>query len=259
MAIVTGVLVLTAMPLEARGLARRLGLHRVSTSRWTHYRSDRVELAAVGLGAARLGERSPHLRAPSLIVSSGTCGALASHLAAGDLVVPDCVIDGRRTQVTAPVPPLTRRGSLVSAPAVVSAPADKWRLGSMTGALAVDLESAAILDWARALGVPAAVVRGVSDTADTPVPEELLALVTADGTVRSGAALRVIARQPRLLRRALALARGASAALDAVGRALRAVADAHLDTSRRSDARTSDSRTENASPTGDTDAPRRPG
>ena len=86
------VLVLTAIDVEARGLARHLGLARVERTEWPHYRAGALEITCVGLRAARLEERVDEWARPGVVVSAGACGALAPKLATGDLVVPETVI-----------------------------------------------------------------------------------------------------------------------------------------------------------------------
>lgn len=217
----TRVLVFTGVDLEARSLARHLGLARDPGTAWLHYRTGGVEIACVGPGGGRLDEGAARFEPPDLVVSAGACGALSPDLAAGDLVVPEVVVtaDGAR-EPTAPLPVLAPRGALLSVDEVVATAAAKSRLWLETGALAVDMESAAVLRWARARGLPAAVVRGVSDPAARAVPPDLAALVMSDGSVRTSAAVRVALARPRALIEAMALRSGTSVALRAVARAL---------------------------------------
>ena len=72
------------------------------------------------------------------------------------------------------------RAPLVSVARVITSGADKARVWMETGAIACDMESATIAAWARARGLAAAVVRGVSDTADHGVPADLAAAVGED-------------------------------------------------------------------------------
>src|SRR5205823_12545868 len=81
-------------------------------------------------------------------------------------------------------PRLSGDGALLTVGAVVESAAQKARLWMETGALAVDMESAAIMAWARGRDVPAAVVRGVSDDAERGIPAALAAAVSEDGRVR---------------------------------------------------------------------------
>jgi nucleoside phosphorylase len=224
---VTRVLVLAAVDVEVRALARRLGLEPVRGAGWPHFRGGVLEVVCVGMGARRLPERAAACRRPTLVVSAGACGALAPDLAEGDLVVPETVLapDGTRL-ATAPLAALERRGLLLTVAEVAATATAKARLWVETGARAVDMESAPILAWARAEGVPAAVVRAVSDTAAHGVPADLAGLVAPDGRVSPRRALRVMLSRPGALGDALALRRGTTTALTTVASALARLARA---------------------------------
>ena len=220
----SSILVLTAVDVEARGLARHLGLAAVATSPWPHYRAGLLEVVCVGPRAARLAERAAW-RAPTLVISAGACGALAPDLAVGRLVVPEAVIGPNGVRFVAASPsPLAGAGTLLTLADVVHTPREKARLWIETGAVAVDTESSVILEWARTLGVPAAVIRGVSDGATSGVPPDLAALVDRGGRVSRGDALRAVLARPAALADAIALGRGTGAALRTVAAALGRVA-----------------------------------
>ena len=222
----SSILVLTAVDVEARGLARHLGLAAVSDSPWPHYLGGVLEVVCVGPRAARLSERAVW-RTPTLVISAGACGALAPDLAVGSLVVPEAVIgpSGMRL-ATASAPPLARAGTLLTLADVVHTPSDKARLWIETGAIAVDMESSVVLEWARAQGVRAAVMRGVSDAATSGVPTDLAAIVEPGGRVSRGQALRALLARPSALADAIALGRGTGAALKVVASALARLARA---------------------------------
>ncbi len=221
----TRVAVFTAVDLEARSLARWLGLARVPGSDWPHYRAGALELVCVGLRASELEPRASRVAEPALVVSAGACGALSPGLAEGDLVVPETVVSPTGARyATAEVGSLRRAGTLVTVDEVVATPGAKARLWVETAALACDMESAAILEWARARGIPAVVIRAVSDTAVRGVPADLAAVVESDGRVRTIRAVRAVLARPRAFVDALTLRTGTNAALKAVARALGKVA-----------------------------------
>ena len=170
----TRVLVLTAVDVEARGLARHLGLTPTPGASWPHFAGGALEVTCVGLRASQLRARTASLRGCDLVVSAGACGALAPDLHVGDLVVPELVVDGIGGRWPATrVPRLEAAGTLLSVGEVVEMPAQKSRLWLDTGARAVDMESALILAWAAEHGVPGAVVRAVSDAASrAPRPKK---------------------------------------------------------------------------------------
>lgn len=217
----TRILALTAVELEAARLARDLALAPVAGSPWAHFRSGALEVACVGLGASRLEERAARCATPALVISAGACGALSPDLREGQLVVPEAILlESGARYPTAPLTGYPRRGTLLTVGRVVESPSAKARLWVETGAVAVDMESAVILEWAQRRGVPAAVVRGVSDTASRAVPADLASVVEPDGRVRTMRAIGVALARPRALGDALALRRGTSAALAAVAAAL---------------------------------------
>jgi adenosylhomocysteine nucleosidase len=222
---VSSILVLTAVDVEARGLARHLGLAAVSAN-WPHYRAGVLEVVCVGPRAACLAERSGW-RAPTLVISAGACGALAPDLVVGGLVVPEVVIgpNGARLAAAA-LSPLARRGTVLTVAGVVHTPGEKARLWIETGAIAVDTESSVILEWAREIGVPGAVIRGVSDGAASGVPRDLAGAVEPGGRVSRGHALRAMLARPAALADAIALGRGTGAALKTVAGALARLARA---------------------------------
>lgn len=218
-------LVLTAVDLEARQLARQLGLIPASGGGWPRFTGGVLEIVPVGVAASRLAERVEETPPPSLLVSAGVCGALAPQLGVGALVVPEMVLttDGRRYP-TAAVAGVRRSGTLLAVDHVVEDATAKSRLWLQTGALAIDMESAAILEWATARGIPAIAVRGVSDPAGRGVPGDLARVVRDDGRVRPVRAVAAMIARPRALADAVALRAGTVAALKSVAGALASLA-----------------------------------
>jgi len=239
---VSRLLVLTAMDLEARALARELGLARRPSSPFPRFAGGRIEVVPVGLRASRLEARWLADGAPALVVSAGTCGALSPVLAGpGALVLPREVLtlSGARLAVdpaghARAMAAAARAGRaatvepLLTASAIVESPEAKAALRRDTGAVAVDMESAAILAAAARRGVPAVVVRAVSDTAAQRVPRELGDLVDDEGRTRPGRVAALVLRRPALIGRALALRRGAAVALTAVAQVLAEIAEGEV-------------------------------
>ena len=216
------ILVVTAVAVEARGLARHLGLGHSVSGRARRYGGPGVDLVCGGPRARGLNELTPLARGAALVVSAGTCGALAPHLDEGDLVVPQVVLSpvGRRHLVPTSGR-LATTGTLLTVNAVVETREEKVRLWRQTAALAVDMESSMIIEWAATLGIPAAVVRGVADTAVRGVPALFAEALDEHGRVRMGHASRMLLVRPRVLAEALVLRRGTAAAIRSVATALR--------------------------------------
>jgi hypothetical protein len=236
---VTFVLVLSAVELEARGLARELELPRLAPFPFPVYerstRRARLRLAPAGLRAALLPDRWAALVADlgcPLVIAAGTCGALAPGLQVGDLVLPESVLGlaGERLNVTPSVHGAAVRladeactGLLLTSAEVVAtreAKAERWRA---TGAAAVDMDSAPILAWASRQGCPSLVVRAVSDSARQHLPAELVGLVTREGKLSPRRAVALAVTRPLTIPRALALRRGAGKALNSVARLIAAL------------------------------------
>jgi adenosylhomocysteine nucleosidase len=230
---VSGILILTAVELEARVLARALDLGALGSVPFPAFGRGPVRLAPVGVGARLLAERGPRLLdglGRPLVVSAGVCAGLDPLLRPGDVVLPGRVVGpaGELHAVTgarhrAVSPRAASTAPLVTTGEVLTTPGAKAALFARTGAGAADMESALILGWASAAGCPALVVRGVSDGADDALPRELLDLVTPDGALRLGRALGLGVTRPWIVRRALGVRRAARRALREVAAVLAAL------------------------------------
>jgi len=233
---VSGILILTAVELEARVLARRLELPPITVLPFPAFGRGLLRVAPVGLRASLLGARWPRLLAGfnyPLVVSGGVCGALAPDLSVGQLVLPESVLGpgGERLNVTptrhrlaTELAGAARGGTLVTSREVAATAEAKAALFASTGAVAVDMESSLILAHAAGAGCPTLVVRGVSDAANESVPLELIDLMSPAGKLRPARALALSLMRPRLLPRALALGRATRLALGAAARLLAALA-----------------------------------
>ena len=230
------ILILTAVELEARALARQLELPALPALPFPAFGRGDLRLAPVGLRAGLLPARWPSLLSGldrPLVVSAGVCGALAPDLQSGDLVLPESVLGpaAQRLNVTptayaraTALAPTARRGTMASSREVVATAEAKAALFAATGAVAVDMESSVILAHAATAGCPTLVVRGVSDTARESLPPELIGLVTPAGRLSTVRALTLTVTRPRVLPRALALRQATRRALIAVARLLAALA-----------------------------------
>lgn len=164
------------------------------------------------------------------LVSFGIAGGLASSLRPGDLVIGTGVVAGSRTFDSDPEwllrllerLPRAITGMVCGEMEIAATPERKSQLHRETGALAVDLESAAVAEACQAAGKPFAVIRAIADPASRRLPSLALDALDAEGRPR---AMKVAAG---LLRRPLELpglirvgldSRAALSALDAaVGR-----------------------------------------
>ena len=107
---------------------------------------------------------------------------------------------------------------------VVTSAAAKAQWWQDEGVLAVDMESAHVLAWARRAGLPALAVRAVADGPGDDVPRDLLGAVGPDGRMRAWAAASLL-RHPALVGAAWRLGRRSRRALESLARFIRAFVD----------------------------------
>ena len=136
------------------------------------------------------------------ILNVGLCGALVPELGIGDIVLGSSV-----NGVKIDVPRSTRKsvvGAIASMDRVAQTVAEKAAL-RRTGAIAVEMEAAAVLERARDRCVPFYCIRAVSDTATEGFELDLNATRDKAGRFRVGrilaqAACRPLSGVPELLR-----------------------------------------------------------
>lgn len=170
--------------------------------------ADRLLLEAAGPGpaaAAASAERAA-ARGAACLVSWGTAGALqrgeAGEIVLADRVLgdspqafaPDATLTGALARAFRPLAPI-HRGTLASVSAPVMSVADKRTLAEASGAVAVDMESAAIADIASRSGIPLVVVRVIVDRAERAVPAAAIAGMDGPGT-RPGRVLAGLLKSP---------------------------------------------------------------
>jgi adenosylhomocysteine nucleosidase len=185
---------------ELEGIRKRFG--RTAEIGWpdarfaweTKWQGDRWLMVASGPGP-RLVERALAERTMfgakrenmSGIISTGFCGALDPALQVGDIVVPGDVAFTTRLPFV--------RGEIFSADRVAVTAAEKGALRNRTGAVAVDMEAAAVKSKAAKWGVPFMCIRVVSDTAAGDLPLDFNRFRNADGNFsRTRIALAAMAR-----------------------------------------------------------------
>ncbi|TLZ59132.1 MAG: purine phosphorylase, partial [Gammaproteobacteria bacterium] len=159
--------------------------------------SDGTLLVVSGMGgaAAASGARQLVDAGARALLSWGVAGGLDPALPAGALFLPGEVIsaDGvvyqtarewRETlaATVASCHPVTG-GRLLTSRRPLGSAADKSIAFSETGAAAVDMESAAVAEVARAQGLPFLAVRAIVDTANDPLPMAAIA-AASEGSVK---------------------------------------------------------------------------
>ena len=140
------------------------------------------------------------------VVSFGMAGALAEALRIGDWVVAGRVHGAVETECEpnwrdclAAALPGARVGGVFADGRMIATVAAKRALNERTGALAVDMESHVAATVARERGLPFAVARCISDTANRSLPDAVTVAMRPDGGVDAAAILRSLASHPAQL------------------------------------------------------------
>ncbi|MFM9912998.1 MAG: hypothetical protein ACKVN9_05665 [Methylophilaceae bacterium] len=163
--------------------AHLLGLQRVVMGKVVSV--DGVVVCVSGMGAAHAERAAEALiqQGANVLLSWGCTGGLADDVSAGSLLIPARVIgaDGvelvvdelwRNKLLQALQMPADPR-SVVESSAAVSSVKAKQQLAEISGAVAVDMESAAVLRVAQRHGIPGLVLRVVADTCHDTLPASL--------------------------------------------------------------------------------------
>lgn len=223
------VAIFAALRWECRPVLRHLRQvrrHRVGRfSAWTgRAGGGETILVQTGIGESHAGAAAGAVGADggcSLYLSTGCAGALAPELGPGDLAVATAVIgagDGvriatddaataRARQVAARLPVRAVSGPILCSPQVLHSARAKHDAGTRTGAVAVEMEGAAIAANAGRAHVPFASVRAILDTADTELDPSGEFVDPSSGRVRALELARHLARHPRAVSHLLALRR----------------------------------------------------
>jgi adenosylhomocysteine nucleosidase len=238
------VLVVAALSWEARQVMRHVEALRSSRdggfALWSgHHRGVEVSIVQTGIGPERAARALSWVQRslrPDAVLSTGCAGGLTPGLVPGEVVVCEEVItpDGlsRPTSIAwcerygaaaaaAALP--VRRGAILSNPVIVTITAEKRRLAAAAGALAVEMEAAAIAAWAAEIGAQFAAARVILDSAEMPIAADVAALTSGSGGLSPRRLLAAVTRRPSIVRDFLAIgaaARRCRAALDALHREL---------------------------------------
>jgi len=120
------------------------------------------------------------------LISWGVAGAIDASIKSGDVILASSVINrenhysisedwlSRVSEHFLPSEPNIFIGNIASSREICSSITEKQQLLEKTGALAVDMESAAISETAQTNNIDLLVIRTISDDADTAIPEAIL-------------------------------------------------------------------------------------
>jgi len=174
--------IIAALPAEARCLAGEIDPRQTSSP--LYQLSEHACLCISGIGAeqaVKTGEALIQHGADALL-SWGCAGALSPEVQAGDILLPQTIqpeaSDALQTDsawharllrlLSDRFEPVT--GALAGSANIITEPARKQALYQSCGAVAVDMESAAIAKLARDAHIPFMAIRAIADEADTAIP-----------------------------------------------------------------------------------------
>jgi adenosylhomocysteine nucleosidase len=183
--------------------------------------ADGTLVAVTGMGgaAASMGAQSLVAAGATALASWGMAGGLDPALRAGEILLPTEILnlDGRvinaeqgwRNRLSAAVAPYApvRTGRLLTSPRAIGSVADKAELFRTTGAVAVDMESAAIGIVAEQYRLPFVAVRVVVDSAADVLPRAVTAAADQEGHLQIWRLIGTLALAPNELAPLLRLAR----------------------------------------------------
>jgi adenosylhomocysteine nucleosidase len=145
-----------------------------------------LSVSGVGPRRAAMASRALLEKGAAALLSWGSAGGLAPQLSPGSLILPKTVIASNRSLYDVDA---TWHGRLCNrlkghidfhtdpmteSTTVVCSPGEKAILFRETGAIGVDMESAAVATVAQEVGVPFLVVRVVADALETTIPKSIL-------------------------------------------------------------------------------------
>jgi adenosylhomocysteine nucleosidase len=174
-----------------------------------------VATTGMGISAASTGARALINAGATALASFGLAGGIDPSLEAGAILLPDEVQggDGRvhrcetgwRNRLSATIP--ARTGKLLTSSKAVGSVEDKAALFRSTGAVAVDMESAAIAEVAERHGLPFVAVRVVVDSAADVLPHAVTAAADNEGHLQIWRLIGALALAPNELAPLIRLAR----------------------------------------------------
>lgn len=156
-------------------------------------------VCAAGIGAQNATKASQlvHRQGATILVSWGCAGALDPTLSAGDLILPEqvsdnnsCIIDtaeilNQKLLSECSGVKTMHSGLLAQSPTMITSSQQKKTMFESSSAIAVDMESFSIGDYARKNKLPFIACRAIADTASTDLPPPVLNAMDQQGHINN--------------------------------------------------------------------------
>ena len=172
--------------------------------------SDNLLLFVSGVGIKNAANAIEQL-APKVshLISWGTAAGLSSHLKAGDLLLPDLILDKNgieyasdsdfKIQLVKLLPNNLsyKSGSLCESENILKDAEEKEALGKKFNAIGCDMESATLAKLANQKGISFNALRVVSDDYTTQIPKSVYLSINEDGDFSMGIFFAQLIRRPK--------------------------------------------------------------
>ncbi len=180
-----------------------------------------------GMGSSNANRAANKLIASGCeaLMSWGCAAALTDNLFPGDCLLPDTIIAEHSSstlaidqdwhnKLNAKLSNIARINTrpLIGSDKLITSTDEKYSLGAHTGAVGLDMESAAIADVASKHNIPFVIVRCVADPVSMSLPESVAIAMTPDGGINILKLLLFTARHPSNIRALIHLAKHFKAA-----------------------------------------------
>lgn len=231
--------VVFALPQEMGCLEDRMaGLVRTRGNQLTVVRGELAGHAVVAVQSGTGRKAAAHAtealilgHRPAVVISAGFCGGLDAALQRNHILIANEVVtDGGSEPLAVSIAAEARKidslhvGRLLTVDRIIRTADEKAKLRQQFDALAVDMETAAVLTTCQQHGVPCLGVRVVSDTAQETLPPEVFQLVKQKTTAgRLGAAFGAVFRRPGSIKDLYRLKENALIAADTLAKFLEQV------------------------------------
>jgi len=190
------------------GIVTGLELERQLCLKAYKSKSDSLPIIACAAGTVDGAERAAKQlidQGVTRLISFGVCGGLAAGIDTGDLILPETVMMGKEilslgsdwhTQIFEQISH-AKTGRIVSVKEAVTTPEQKAQLHQSTQAIAVDVESFAVMQIAQAHDMKGVVIRAVLDPSHQALPPSALNGVNDKGETRIWPVIKGLSKRPQ--------------------------------------------------------------